>query len=354
MVTLEKRTEKEYRALDLDSYSTLALFVKDRRKYYKKIYLGEEIEDKDDETKSILTGTLVETKLFEGEEEFNNKFYMSITEKDPTPNNLKFIHSLYRHTCISVGEDGVVTEDFLTLAQRAYKEVGIKKPGFEKFLEEFNNGEDKLYYKQLRESKPMNKSIISMQLIDNADKIIRELYENPVTGPIFSQKTDSRYTVFNQHQVDNYILNELLLKSMYDKIIVDHESATIQFYDLKCTYNVEEFYEAYYLYRYSYIQAYLYHYALIVGFVDLAFDYKDYKILRPKFIVVDSINNMKPLIYCLNDQDLIDAYHGFSHRNRSYPGVKSIIEDLMWAKENNEWRISRENAQNNGIIKLKK
>ena len=47
-------------------------------------------------------------------------------------------------------------------------------------------------------------------------------------------------------------------KSMMDKVVVDHEKRTVQVYDLKCVWAVENFYEEYYLYRRAYIQAFLY------------------------------------------------------------------------------------------------
>lgn len=354
MITTEtKKTEAQYRKIDLDSYSSLATFAKDRRAYYKKYIVGEDVEDEDD-NKAILMGTLVETLILEGQEEFENKFYISKTSKDPTPNKLKFINCLYRKTLESTNDVGEVGKPIMELFQEAYTEAGIKKPGFEGFLKEFIGSEDELYYIQLRETKPMKKSIVSLQDIDNAHRIVNELTNNPTTAFIFNLRTNSRYSVFNQIQVEGYSINLLELKSMYDKIIADHEEMTIQFYDLKCTWKVEGFYEEYYLYRYSYIQAYLYYTALLLGYVDLGFDYKNYKIEYPKFIVVDSINYMKPLIFEVDIVDIENAWTGFTHKYRQYPGVKDLIDDLLWAKENNEWRISRTNALTGGIIPLKR
>lgn len=356
MVTLDvKRTEKEYRELEVDSYSSLALFLKDRRQYYKKIYLGERIEDKDDESKAIMIGTLVETKLFEGEEEFDNKFYKSITDKEPTPNAMKFVHALYRHTMDATdSETGEVTRNFEDIARDAYNEAGIQKPKFPLFLIEFIGSENEKYYKQLRETKPMNKSIITISDDENANRVINEIRTNPSTAFVFNQETNDRYQIFNQHQIPLYKIDGLKLKSMYDKIIVDHLLKTIQFYDLKCTWNVENFYEEYYLRRFSYIQAYLYWYALSQKLVDLGFDYSDYEIKFPIFVVVDSINKNKPLLFQCSEEDINEAYNGFHWKGRYYPGVKETIEDVKWAKDNNEWRISRFNGERNGIVPLKR
>jgi len=60
-----------------------------------------------------------------------------------------------------------------------------------------------------------------------------------------------------------------------------------------------------------------------------------------------------PLIYKLLKQDLLDAYNGFEYKNRKYPGVGKIIEDLKWTLDMNIWGISRENYLNNGVVNIK-
>ena len=163
----------------------------------------------------------------------------------------------------------------------------------------------------------------------------------------------ARYTVFNQMQVEGYTVDGQMFKSMMDKVIVDHKQRTIQVYDLKCTWSVENFYEEYYLYRRAYIQAYLYRKAA----EQLTFTNNDewggYDVLPPRFIVCDSTSYYNPLIYTLTTQDLVDAYEGFEHKGRKYPGVGNVIKDLKWALENNVWNISRENALNNGVVNIK-
>lgn len=137
---------------------------------------------------------------------------------------------------------------------------------------------------------------------------------------------------------------------MFDKVIVDHQEKTIQVYDLKCTWSVENFLEEYYLYRRAYIQAYLYYWATKQHFAELCA--QGYLVEEPKFIVCDSTNYYNPLIYTLDASDLDKAEKGFTYKNREYKGVKTIIEDLKWAMENNVWNISRENSLNNGLVNI--
>jgi hypothetical protein len=48
-----------------------------------------------------------------------------------------------------------------------------------------------------------------------------------------------------------------------------------------------------------------------------------------------------------------DAYNGFEHKGRKYPGVKDLIVDLKWAIENDIWNISRKNNETGGVVTLK-
>jgi len=145
-----------------------------------------------------------------------------------------------------------------------------------------------------------------------------------------------------------------LFKSMIDLVIIDHEEKTITPWDLKCVWNVEGFYEDYYLYRRAYIQAYLYYMACIYFTLMNSEKYTGYEVLPTKFIVCDSINYYNPLIYTLSMGDMTDAVKGFEYKGRKYPGIYSIIEDLKFALDQNIWNISRENFLSKGIVNIKK
>jgi hypothetical protein len=80
---------------------------------------------------------------------------------------------------------------------------------------------------------------------------------------------------------------------------------------------------------------------------------KGYTVKNPYFMVCDSINHYSPLIYSLTDKDMEDAYNGFEHQGKYYPGVKEIIEELQWAIENDKWNISKTNHDLKGVVPLK-
>lgn len=342
------RTEKEYRAVDMDSSSSLKEFSLDRRKYHKKYVKGEKVEE-EEQSKAAIVGQVVETLLFE-KEKFDDKFYMSSLASAPTGLMLAFTEALYKRSKEATNENGEITKEFSELAELAYKDSGFKIK-LEAVLGKFIGSDAEIYYKEIRQIRAKGLTVVTTDDVTNAEKTVDELLTNEFTAPILGLVNSNRYTRLIQHQTEGFTIDELPLKSMKDLVIIDHQEKTIQVYDLKCVWAVEGFYEEYYLYRRAYIQAYVYEAACH------AFKSREnldlYQVMAPKFIVCDSINYYSPLIYTLSSDDLDDAYNGFEHKGRTYPGVKSIIEDLKWAKENDRWNISRTNYINDGIVNIR-
>jgi hypothetical protein len=347
MITGSSKTEAMYRAVNMDSSSSLKEFSLDRRKYYKKYILGDKVEDS--ENKASITGRVVETLLLEPEM-FDERFYMSTCASAPTGLMLAFVESLYKHTAAATDEFGEVNRSFEDICKDAYVESGFKIK-FDAVIGKFVGSDAEIYYKEMREVKSKGLTVVTTEDVTNAEKIVAELRTNSITANVVNLVNSSRYTIHNQFQIEGYSVEGHLFKSMMDKVVIDHEERTIQVYDLKCTWSVENFYEEYYLYRRAYIQAYLYYKAA----ESLTFEGElyGYKALYPRFIVCDSTNYYSPLIYMLNLGDIYDAYEGFEHKGRKYPGVQRLIEDLSWAVENDVWNISRENYQNEGLVNIK-
>ena len=346
MIQGPSRTEAQYRALVMDSSSSLKEFSQNRKKYHKKYILKEAVEEEDN--KAATMGRIVETMLLEPEE-FDNRFHMSVVTSAPTNLMLEFVEALYRHTAAAMNEDGEVTRPFQELAEEAYRDSGFKIK-LDAVLSKFVGSDAEVYFKEILEVRSKGLTVVTMQDVDNATKIVEELKTNDITANIVNLVNSARYSVYNQLQVEGYEVFGHKFKSMKDKVIVDHETKTIQVYDLKCTWSVENFFKEYYLYRRAYIQGYLYWYAARHAFAELIAD--GYKVGFPIFIVCDSTNYMSPLVYVMDGDSMDDAERGFEYKDSYYPGVKSLIEDLDWAIENNKWNISRENYINNGVVKL--
>jgi len=342
------KTEATYRAVKMDSSSSLKEFCLDRKKYYRRYVLGERVEE--GVNKAATIGRIVETLLLEPQE-FDNRFYLSVCTKAPTSLMLDFVNALCKHTMDSTDpETGTVTRTFEQIAQDAYVDSGFKIK-FEAVLTKFIGSDAEIYYKELREVQAKGLTVVTTEDIANAEKTVNELKTNFVTSQVINLVNSVRYTVLNQFQVEGYSVDGHLFKSMMDKIMIDHNERTIQVYDLKCVWAVENFYEEYYLYRRSYIQAYLYWKA--AESLTTQEEYHGYTALYPKFIVCDSTNYFNPLIYTMTDIDIMDAYNGFEHKGRVYPGVNALIQNLDWAIANDIWNISKENYINNGVVNIR-
>ena len=346
MIQGTAKTEALYRAIYLDSSSSLKEFSTDRRKYHKKYILNEVVEDED--SKAATMGRMVETLLMEPHL-FDERFYLSTCMSTPTGLMLEFVEALYKYTVEATADDGVITRSFEDMCRDAHADSGFKIK-LDAVLTKFIGSDAEVYYKEIREVRPKHLTVVAAQEIANAEKIVIELKTNPTTAEVVNLIDDVQYSVHNQLQVEGYEVFGHMFKSMMDKVIVDHNSKTVQVYDLKCTWSVENFYSEYYLYRRAYIQGFLYHKAAESWASEMG--YGDYEILLPRFIVCDSTNYANPLVYAMTQDSMNNALEGFEYKGREYPGVAQLIGDLKWALENDKWNISRENYLSNGVVKL--
>jgi hypothetical protein len=349
MIKGNSKTEATYRAVMLDSSSSLKDFSMDRKKYYKKYILNETVEDKDSSAATM--GRIVETLLMEPDE-FDKRFFMSSCTSTPTGLMLDFVEALYRHTRDATDENGKVTRPMNELLEDAYKDSGFKIK-YEAVINKFIGSDAEIFYNEIRRVRTLNLTVVNTAEVSVAEKIVEQLRINSTTAPIVNMVNSSRYQVIDQMQVEGYEVDDHEFKSMIDKVIIDHKEKIISPYDLKCTWSVENFYEEYYLYRRAYIQAYLYYYAMLHMANNPESEYYGYTVEYLKFIVCDSTNYYQPLIYTLEMEDMMDAYKGFVHKGRTYPGVKDLISALKWCLETNTWTISHKNYLSNGIINIK-
>lgn len=346
-------TEAGYRAIKRDSYSSIKDFSMDRKKYFRKYITNEIIPEEEEEkdTKASVIGRLVETLLMESNR-FDELFYMSACMSTPTGLMLAFVEALYVVTRNATNDDGVVTRDFEELSKEAYTQSGYKIL-YPAVIGKFTGSDAEVYYNEIRLVRAKNLTVVTMQDVSNAEKIVEELKTNPITATIVNLTNSARYTVENQMKIEEYVVDGHIFKSMLDKVIIDHVQKSIQIYDLKCVWTVEGFYKEYYTYRRAYIQAFLYCRAMLAITLDVNNPLYGYNVYPPSFIVCDSTNYFSPLIYTLSMEDLQEAYNGFEYMGKQYPGVKEIIKNLQWALDMNIWNISRENYLKKGVTNIK-
>jgi hypothetical protein len=356
-------TEAEYRALPIDSYSTIKVFLEDRKKYYKAFILNEPV--KEEKSDALTFGNLVDC-LRLTPDQFESKFTMSISQI-PTGQYLKFCDQLLKYTMYAVNRDtGEITrtmDDMMLDAYNACKYdrdnniVDFKRDSFETAKAKFLNPESGLetYYKQCRDS--VGKEIIDLTMLENAQRLVTNLSENFATRDIINLVSGEDIKVFNQFP----IVGELgiaftksvpyPLKCLVDKLVINRLTKEIDIYDLKtCWDNEQEFIHNYFKYKY-YIQGGVYFY-LVEEWRKKEKSLADYKVNYPKFIVTESTSYKNPLIYYTTMENFIQGMKGFRIKSRYYPGVIKAVTDLQWHKENAVWTISKDNHIANGIVNM--
>ena len=240
MIQGTTKTEGNYRAVYLDSSSSLKDFSLDRKKYFRKYILNEPVEEKD--SQAIKMGKLVETMLLEPLR-FDELFYMSACASTPTALMLEFVEALYRHTRDAIGEDGKLTKNFEELSKLAYEESGFKIK-YEAVLTKFVGTDNQIYYDELVKVRTNGLLVVTLDDTTKAEQIVEELKVNFVTKEILTRINSQRWTVIDQCQVENYKIDDHPFKSMMDKATVDHQERTIQVGDLKVVWAVDNFYGA--------------------------------------------------------------------------------------------------------------
>lgn len=338
-------TEKEYRQLEIDSYSSLSAFIKDRKKYAKKFVYKEKVDD--EETHYLTIGSVVDC-LSLMPHEFNDKFIVGNC-KPPTGQMLQFVEEVFKLSVIDVNGWKEVIELTPEILKQAYDNVNFKRDTFDKICLRFET-EGKDYYKELIELRRHGKTVISIDDLNNAKRVDEGLRKSPVTGILMNTVTDNRVTVLNQLPII-FKYNGHQLKSLLDKVLIDHERKIIYLYDLKTTYNVEEFENNYYKFNY-YIQAALYWIALNEWADKKGYIKDGYTVDYMQFIVCDSFNYMAPLIYTTGPEHFVQALSGFWYKGKYYVGLNEVISGIQWHRGNNIWNMSHDNFKNNGKIDI--
>lgn len=208
-----KPTEAQYRELLLNSSSSLKDFATNRKKYYRRWVLNEDLED--EETKAMIIGNVVEILLLEPNR-FDEKFYMSACASSPSGLMLSFVEALYKFTKEATNEQGVVMRDFADISQDAYGESGFKIK-YDAVIQKFAGSDAEIYFNEILKVRTNNLTVVTTLDVTNAEKIVEELKTNFVTKDIVNLVNSNQWEVHKQLQVENYKIGNLSFKSMMDK-----------------------------------------------------------------------------------------------------------------------------------------
>lgn len=348
-------TEKQYRSIELESYSTLKCYAESPMKFYKT-YVTKEVKREPD-SRDTINGSLVHSLLATNDGTLDEEKFLigTISEIDKDANHPSyFAWKIWELTDADIqANSGVQTRTFTSIAEEAFQltkydrsgnEIRFKKKELAYALEKFE-GNLELWYKMKRSAH--GRILVDMDDVTNAEKIVNDLKTYRDTSWIYTLQSNERYKVYKEMPV--FFHHEGIdLKMMADGIIVDHQSRTVTPYDTKVGWNSNNFSKQY-LDNWYYLQAIIYHTGIANGWMHEK-GIEGYKLSPMQFVSVHSLCWYKPLIYRVTEKQLEDGRNGFTTKwGRNYPGMNEIVQNLQWSLENGEWKITRKDYENNSV-----
>ncbi len=336
-------TEPQYRALDKDSYSSLKKFTDDRREYYKKYILKQTLADKT--TSSMELGSMVDCLIFE-RSEFDKRYTVANVSK-PSGALGKFTENVIALTANNLDSDGALSLTMDKLLDIAYEntkydlsgeQVAFKRKGdtLDAIKERWLLGDGLAYYKQIRKAESEGKIFVEPKEIAYAENILRTVKQNPKVKEILDKVNDDRWECHVQLPIE-FEYNGLEMKALLDRVIIDHKEKKVNVYDLKTSWNVEDWINQSFLTYKYYIQAVVYKEALLAlqarGIIPA-----DYTIENMQFIVCDSTSECSPEIYVVDDYTYkVFKEIGFTSKGVEYKSVDAIVDDVTIHRDSDIW-----------------
>lgn len=276
-------TEEQYRADPALSYSTLSRFDREGFANIDKLF------DKQ-ETPSLLLGSIVDTIITDGEEEFNNRFV--VAEYPNIPDSIiqiiKELFNVYKDTCSNINlisNDAIINIAAQYNYQNNWKPETrakvIKEKGFE-------------YYNLLFISQ--DKILVSQSMYDDALRMVDALRTSEATKWYFADNNPFEPEIERYYQLKfKATLHNIDYRCMADLIICDHKNKELILCDLKTTGHEEySFASSFLTWNYSY-QARLYSRVIAENIKKDPY-FKDFKLSNYIFIVVNK-TTLKPLLW---------------------------------------------------------
>lgn len=276
-------TEEEYRADPALSYSTLSRFDREGFANIDKLF------DKQ-ETPSLLLGSIVDTIITDGEEEFNNRFV--VAEYPSIPDSIiqiiKELFNTYKDTCSNINlisNDAIINIAAQYNYQNNWKPETrakvIKEKGFE-------------YYNLLFISQ--DKTLVSQDMYNDALRMVDALRTSEATKWYFADNNPFEPEIERYYQLKfKATLHNVDYRIMADLIICDHKNKELILCDLKTSGHEEySFASSFLTWNYSY-QARLYARVIAENIKNDPY-FKDFKLSNYRFIVVNK-TNLTPLVW---------------------------------------------------------
>lgn len=280
-----KVDEPTYRADPALSYSMLA-------KYERTGFNGLSTLNESISTPSLTFGSVVDSIITGGEEEFNSRFF--VADIDDTPDSIrKIIDNIlidYKDICNDL--DSIPQDRLLNYLDNAKYQLNWRPETRIKVLKEKGNNYYKLNYVS------EGKTLIDTQTYSDAISAVKALKESDATKWYFQADTPFDNTKRYYQLKFKHTLDGINYRCMADLIIVDYDTKVIIPCDLKTSSHYEwDFYKSFIDWKYD-IQSRLY-YRLIQESLSKDDYFKDFKLLDYRFIVVNR-KTLTPLVWECN------------------------------------------------------
>lgn len=281
-------TEPEYRAMPELSYSNLSRY--ETIGYDGLDHLFDKIE-----SPSLTFGSVVDSMLTGGMDEFNNNFVvLDININDAGIAICKALAEIK-------GEDGEpLFQSFrdinVYIVSQTAKQTGFwqadKWSDATRYKHVFDCGDVEQYYNSLINN---DRKVIDTTTYNDALACVRALKTSQATSGLFADN-DEMSPVRRYYQLKfNAVLKGVGYRSMMDLIIVDYEDKIIYPYDLKTCGIPEWDFESNFIKYHYFIQARLYYLVLMANLANDDY-FKDFKVENFRFIVVNR-KTLTPLVW---------------------------------------------------------
>jgi len=326
MIKELKVTEREYRGVKLPSYSLLKrLDNLGPKAILTEFKGGSEVME---------FGDLLDTLLLQPEE-LDNKFYFKPIEK-PKPqlqDLADFIINKYNKN--PANEEILELSKDLNLFGRQKDETRLKT--FD--VDEFWN-----YIEAKREAN--GKTVFSPKTLDDANTAIAILKTHEKTSHLFKESDDIEH--IDQLKLCT-IIDDMEVKGMLDKVILNHKEKIITPYDLKATDVKQRSFPYIFNKMKYYLQSSLYHRMI----VDWAKEYyPDYTVEEFKFIVYSRADRY-PFVWVVSDSVLNNGFYGYTdYKEKKIKGVVELLTEYYYYMNSENFIIEKEFVENSQLYLL--
>lgn len=308
-------TEKEYRDLEVLSYSVLSALDREGPSS-----IGREVKM----SEAMLHGTIVDN-MIDGSFDINDYHLTNGVDigdglklaVESFWDKLKLMDSVVHDYNLSTYENHMMLHleenDIDYYAKKAADWVAKKV---------CNDKAAQSYFKDLVLSS--GKVVVTPTFMNNCTESFNILKTHEFTKALFEENVDMEDAAYQFKYV--YTVKSHKFKGMLDRIIINHKDKTIRPYDLKTGGKPAlEFENSFFYWRYD-LQALLYH--VICLRLKKKF-FPDYNIEDFKFIYIGRFEK-KPLIWKVNNKMLNASLEGFTRNGRKYKGLLELIKDYDW------------------------